>query len=77
MERETYRPGDRAPDSGIYRVVHHAHRLPHDVTIAKDTVLPACARCGEHVRFTYLQPASFVADDYDFRAPQKKVANGS
>jgi len=76
MERETYRPGERVPESGIYRVIHHAHRLPHDVTIEKDTVLPECARCGGHVSFTYLQPAVFVRDDYDFRPPQRKVANG-
>jgi hypothetical protein len=77
MERTSYRPGDLAPNSGVYRVVHHAHRLPHDVTIERETVLPECARCGDHVRFAYLEPAAFVRDDYDFRPPQKRAANGS
>jgi YjzC-like protein len=75
MDRETFKPGETAPESGIYRVVHHAHRLPHDVTIEKGMTFPECGRCGDHARFVYLQTAPFVRDDYDFRSPQKKRAN--
>jgi hypothetical protein len=74
MDRETFRPGEKAPLSGVYRVVHHAHRLPHDVTIEKTTVFPSCARCDTRVRFVFLQETHFVRDDYDF-GPPRKVAN--
>ena len=77
MERDTFRPGEMAPESGVYRVVHHAHRLPHDVTIEKGTAFPACVRCDARARFVFLQAAPFVRDDYDFGAPQKKVVNGN
>jgi hypothetical protein len=75
MERETFRPGEPAPESGMYRVLHHAHRMPHDVTIEAGATFPKCARCGDRVRFVYLEEVHFVRDDYDFR-PSKKAANG-
>ncbi len=68
-ERDTFHPGERAPESGIYRVLHYQHRLPHDVTIPKETVLPRCGHCGERVRFVDLHAAPFMSDDYDFRDP--------
>ncbi len=68
-ERDTFHPGERAPESGIYRVLHYQHRLPHDVTIPKETVLPRCGHCGERVRFVYLHAAPFMNEDYDFRTP--------
>jgi len=75
MERETFRPGEKAPESGIYRVLHHAHRMPHDVTVEQGTVFPHCLRCGERARFVYLQGICFLRNDCDF-LPQKKAANG-
>lgn len=75
-ERDTFRPGERAPESGIYRVVHYAHRLPHDVTIPKDTMLPPCGHCGERARFVFLHPAPVMTDDYDFR-PSHRPRDGA
>ena len=75
MERDTFRPGDDAPESGMYRVLHHAHRMPHDVTIEAGVQFPRCGRCGDRVRFVYLQGVHFLRDDYDFRL-LKKAANG-
>ena len=38
-------------NSGIYRVIHQRHRLPHEVTLIAGDVFPPCAQCGDHVRF--------------------------
>src|SRR4051794_21050117 len=32
--------GSKAPHSGIYRVYHYQHRMPHSVIILKDDELP-------------------------------------
>jgi len=55
-----------APRTGVYRVHHYAHRLPHEVVIRAGTALPKCARCGEKVRFTPMVAAIFINEDDDF-----------
>jgi hypothetical protein len=77
MDRDTFRPSEQAPESGVYRAVHHAHRMPHDVTIERGMTFPECGRCGDRVRFVFIQSAQSVRDDYDFRGPQKKIVNGN
>lgn len=76
MDRDTFKPGEYAPRSGMYRVVHYAHRIPHDVTVEEGGRFPKCARCAERVRFVYLQEVRFLHEDYDLRPPQRKAANG-
>jgi len=39
------------PESGIYRVIHAQHRLPHEVTLLGGQVFPPCGKCHEEVRF--------------------------
>ncbi len=51
MCSKKYHTGDPVPDSGIYRVLHSQHRLPHAVTICKDETFPRCAKCADKVRF--------------------------
>ncbi len=46
-----FRTGERVPESGIYRVVHAEHRLPHEVTLLKDSEFPRCSKCSEHATF--------------------------
>jgi hypothetical protein len=55
LPRRNYKTGDRIPETGIYRVAHNKHRLPHEVTLLQDEYFPRCSRCGEHVRFRLLQ----------------------
>lgn len=43
--------GNRVPESGIYRVTHAGHRLPHAVTICKGETFPRCAKCADLVVF--------------------------
>ena len=46
-----YKSPDTIPVSGIYRVIHAQHRLPHEVTLIAGQVFPPCAQCHEEVRF--------------------------
>jgi hypothetical protein len=50
--------GDPILQSGIYRVHHSAHRLPHEVTVLQGQQFPRCAKCDEAVRFELIRPAS-------------------
>jgi hypothetical protein len=59
-------PGAVAARSGIYRVHHYAHRMPHLVTITAGTVLPKCKRCGDKVRFMPMVAAEPINMDVDF-----------
>ncbi len=55
-----FRTGQKVPESGIYRVVHAEHRLPHEVTLIKDTEFPRCSKCKEHVTFEIVSLAPRV-----------------
>jgi hypothetical protein len=59
-------PGVIAPRSGVYRVHHYAHRIPHTVIVPAGTVLPKCKRCGDKVRFTPMLAAEPINEDLDF-----------
>lgn len=49
--------GDKIPESGIYRVVHRDHRLPHEVTLLRDQLFPRCTRCEGSVYFELVRSA--------------------
>lgn len=59
------RPGDTVEAGGVYRVYHHAHRLPHSVFILAGTVLPKCRRCGDRVEFGLLLQSDAITSDHD------------
>lgn len=56
-ERKQFRCGGKILESGIYRVVHSKHRLPHEVTLLRDEVFPRCARCDDSVYFELVRSA--------------------
>lgn len=58
--------GDIAPQSGIYRVYHRAHRLPHDVYVNAGSRLPECRRCGRDAEFGLRLPGPDLNADFDF-----------
>lgn len=58
-------PGIAAPDTGIYRVYHYAHRLPHGVVVVKGDVLPKCKRCGDKVEYVLVMQADLASADSD------------
>jgi hypothetical protein len=47
----TYKSPEVIPVSGIYRVVHAQHRLPHEVTLVEGQTFPPCAKCRHEVSF--------------------------
>ncbi len=63
---EVFQPGDEVPESGVYSVRHHLHRENHIATIFKGERFPACARCGNAVRFVLTRRASRILEDADF-----------
>jgi hypothetical protein len=52
----TFRPNDAVMVTGIYRVTHHQHRLPAEVTLIHGHIFPGCSKCTGSVRFEFLRP---------------------
>ena len=46
-----FKSGDTIPESGLYKVLHSQHRLPHQVTLVEGQLFPPCAKCLDEVRF--------------------------
>jgi hypothetical protein len=67
MLRETiYRVSESAPHTGIYRVFHYQHRLPHNVVVKQGERFPPCNKCGERVSFRLSSAAESLLSDRDF-----------
>lgn len=66
MSERVYGTGELVPESGIYRVSHAAHRLPHEVTLLLGNSFPRCEKCGELVQFRLLRAAPHIIVDGDF-----------
>jgi len=48
----TYTPGERAPVSGVYSVLHdRCHSQYHEITMVAGYVFPPCSGCGRSVRY--------------------------
>lgn len=65
-----HRPGDLVTVSGIYRIVHDRHRLPHECVLVVGQRFPDCRQCGQRVRFELIltreadgAPSLLVVDD--------------
>jgi hypothetical protein len=56
-EKKQFRCGDKILESGIYRVVHRTHRLPHEVTLLRDQLFPRCTQCEDSVYFELVRSA--------------------
>ena len=49
---EVYRPGDKAPRTGLYKSIHALHHTePHYVTVLLGDIFPPCLACSDLVRF--------------------------
>src|SRR3954466_12918291 len=55
LTRKTFKTGQSVPQSGIYRVTHSNHRLPHEVTLLRAQQFPPCSKCGVQVKFKLLR----------------------
>jgi hypothetical protein len=72
---ETFEPGNRVEQSGIYRAVHaHCHTDDHEVICLRGNIFPPCRQCGEGVQFILVHPADDINSQRYFRnvngAPQ-------
>ncbi len=63
--KKLHHPGEQVPATGIYKVLHRAHREPHEVVMRAAEVFPSCRSCGVAVRFELVrgadEPAAPVA----------------
>ncbi len=50
--KQIFKTGETVLESGIYKVTHAEHRLPHEVTLLKGAEFPRCSKCKEAVSFT-------------------------
>jgi hypothetical protein len=66
MAEQWYKPGEEAPVSGVYMVVHAAHRPDHQATLLQGELFPSCASCSDHVRFRLSHTALAIREDNDF-----------
>ncbi len=56
-EKKQFRCGEKILESGIYRVVHEKHRLPHEVTLLSGQLFPRCMKCEGLVYFELVRSA--------------------
>lgn len=63
-----YRPGDEAPESGLYEVLHAGRAMEHMVFVRKQ-VFPGCSDCHDEVRYRLLWSVPHILEDEDFREP--------
>ena len=52
-----YRPGEKVPAAGIYKVAHDGHRDPHEASFRTSEPFPVCAKCGNNVRYELIAAA--------------------
>jgi hypothetical protein len=55
MSGGRFKTGAAIPKSGIYRVIHSAHRLPHEVTLLEGENFPKCQKCADAVTFKLIR----------------------
>jgi hypothetical protein len=61
MANEIYKPGDKVPASGIYKVIHDKnHAQEHEVTAVFGEPFPPCNGCGANPRFTLVRAAHHI-----------------
>jgi hypothetical protein len=53
-----FETGSLIPESGTYRVVHAAHRLPSEVSLVRGEKFPRCAKCSDRVIFQLIRANS-------------------
>jgi hypothetical protein len=67
------------PQSGIYAVTHHLHRLPSKVALFKGESFPRCSKCGDAVGFEVIRAvlALYILADLSIPAalPELPVLN--
>ena len=47
----SFRPGEKAPCTGLFKAIHSNHAAPHEVTMLFGETFPSCITCRDSVRF--------------------------
>ena len=55
MKGKIFKPGQRVPVSGVYRVEHDSHRLMHEAALLQSEPFPRCRECKSDVRFELIR----------------------
>jgi len=63
MSAGCYKTGEEIPTSGVYRVTHSEHRLPHEVMLLRGEKFPKCQACSDAVAFRLLRAAKEISRD--------------
>jgi hypothetical protein len=72
-DSQPFQTGALAPETGIYRVVHVSHRLPHEVVILKGERFPRCAKCNHAVLFDLVHAAPDLYQHIPYRVYELPV----
>ncbi len=64
------------PISGIYNVIHVAHRTAHEVLAIRGDEFPSCRICKNDVRFSVTQVIPHITHDFDLAGPRFRVLKG-
>jgi len=69
MHGGKFKTGTVIPASGVYSVLHVAHRLPHEVTLLKGETFPKCQKCADSVTFKLIRALTYqtAAKDSSWR----------
>ena len=49
--KDRFQTGGTVPTTGIYKVSHAEHSLPHEVILSCGDIFPRCAKCNDVVMF--------------------------
>jgi hypothetical protein len=66
-------PGVLCHHSGIYQVIHRAHRATHNVLVRTGELFPRCNGCGAGVRFRLVKQVNQPAPMRAKRARKKSA----
>ena len=65
---DEFRPGEKVPHSGIYKVKHdRQHASANEVTCVFGKVFPKCKSCGQLARFKLVRKAQHVETSLYFK----------
>ena len=68
--KRKFRVAETIPITGIYEVVHLAHRASHQATLLKGEKFPPCNKCGDEVSFELVREVFVINDDFKVRLYQ-------
>jgi hypothetical protein len=71
--RQTFKPGEVVPISGIYTAIHRDHRSEHEVVAIRGEEFPLCRLCKTDVRFYVARLVPHMMHDFDLTGPDRKV----